>query len=241
MALSLEDALRCYKERSKAMKCLKLTGLCLVVVLVLGAASAASASAASGPVFSKVIVEPLKEGEKVPFTSTTGKTTLETVGKEKIVCLSSIDKGELTGPTSLVLAVAFKGCEHSATKCTSAGAAEGEIVTNAFEGKLGNLKSESTPGVALFQEKTKPADAEFTCGTTKIKLFGGVVGPITPAGTAVTKLKLSYKETAGIQLFENIFGGPLDNLSASFGEGKAERMGLTGTDTLTLSKPIQVG
>ena len=224
------------------MKCLKLTGLCLAAVFVFGAATSVSAAAA-GPVFSKVIVEPLKEGEKVPFTSSTHKTTLETVGKEKINCSSSTDKGELTGPTSLVLGVAFKGCEYAATKtkCTSAGAAEGEIITNNFEGKLGNLKSESTPGIALFQEKGKPADAEFTCGTTKIKLFGGVVGPITPAGAAVTKLTLSYKQTAGIQLFENIFGGPLDNLSASFAEGKPERTALSGTDTLTLAKPIQVG
>jgi hypothetical protein len=218
---------------------LKLTGLCVAAVFVLGAVTAVSASA--GPVFSKVIVEPLKEGEKVPFTSTSGKTTLETVAKEKIICLSSTDKGELTGPTSLVVAVAFKGCEHLATKCTSTGALEGEIITNNFEGKLGNLKSESTPGIALFQEKAKPADAEFTCGTTKVKIFGGVVGPITPVGNAVTKLKLSFKQTAGIQLFENLFGGPLDNLTASFAEAKAERTGLNGTDTLTLSKPIQVG
>jgi hypothetical protein len=222
------------------MKCLKLMGLCLTALLAIGAASAVSASAAS-PVFSKVIVEPLKEGEKVPFTSTTRKTTLETVEKEKITCLSSTDKGELTGPTSLVLSVKFAGCEHLTTKCTSAGAAEGEIVTNLFEGKLGNLKSEATPGIALFQEKAKANDAEFTCGTIKVKIFGGVVGPITPIGSAVTKLTLKFQQTSGIQLFENIFGGPLDNLSTSFAEGKAERSGLAASDILTLSKPIQVG
>jgi hypothetical protein len=224
------------------MKFLRLTGFCLAAALMLGAAAAGSASAA-GPVFSKVIVEPLKEGEKVPFTSTTKKTTLETVAREKITCLSSTDKGELTGPTSLVLGVAFKGCEFAATKtkCTSTGAAEGEIITNNFEGKLGDLKSESTPGIALFQEKAKTVDAEFTCGATKVKLFGGVVGPITPVGAAVTKLILKWQQTSGIQLFENLFGGPLDNLSASFAEAKAERAALSGTDTLTLSKPIQVG
>jgi hypothetical protein len=214
--------------------------LSLAAIAALFSTTAIAAASAAEPIFQRVIVTPVKEGEKISYTAAGTKTTLETVEKSKIACASVAAKGAITGPSSLTMAVAFKGCESSATKCTSAAAAEGEIVTNTFEGKLGNLKSGSTPGVALFQSKAATTDAEFACGTTKVKLTGGVVGPITTVGKVESKLTLTYTAKAGIQLFESLFGGPLDTLALQFEPGKAEQSGLNAHVTLTLAEPLEV-
>jgi hypothetical protein len=213
--------------------------LCLVALTAVGCIVTATASAAE-PIFNKVVVVPLKEGEKVSFTSTGLKANLETVGKKLIVCASSTGQGEVVGPTGMKLGITFKGCESATTKCTSTGAAEGEIVTNGFEGKLGNLKSGSTPGVDLSQLKEKTNDAEFTCGTTKVKLFGGVVGPIVTANKKTTRLLLTYSARSGIQLFENLFGGSVNTFSTSFGEAAAEQTGLVGHITLKFSEEVEI-
>jgi hypothetical protein len=213
--------------------------LSFLAVIAAGAITTATAAAVE-PVFQRVVTTPVKEGEKIPFKSTGAKTTLETVEKAKIACTSTTNTGSITGPTSLTLAITFKGCESSATKCTSAGAAEGEIVTNVFEGKLGNLKNGSTPGIALFQSKTSTVDAEFTCGTTKVKLTGGVVGQVTNVGKPSTKLIISYVAKSGVQLFESLFGGTLDVLNLQFAEGKAMQSAVVTKDTLVFPEAIQV-
>jgi hypothetical protein len=221
------------------MRRIALMALSLLSVAAASASAAVSAAAAE-PVFERIVITPLKEGEKVPFTSKTGRTLLETPAKTKVACAGATDKGSIEGPTSLSLSVKFTGCESGAAKCTSAGAAEGEIVTNTFEGKLGNLKSGSTPGVALAQSKEHTNDAEFNCGATAVKLFGGVVGAVAPIGKTVSKLIVGFKESAGVQLFESLFGGPLEALSATFNGGTAESTGLEATDALTLAEPLQV-
>jgi hypothetical protein len=214
--------------------------LSLAAIAALFSTIAIAAASAAEPIFERVIVTPVKEGEKISYNATGTKTALETVEHNKISCTSVAAKGAITGPSSLTMTVAFKGCESSATKCTSAGSAEGEILTNTFEGKLGNLKSGNTPGVALFQSKAATTDAEFTCGTTKVRLTGGVVGPITTVGKVESKLTLTYSAKAGIQLFESLFGGALDVFNTQFGEAKAEQSGLNAHVTLTLAEPLEV-
>jgi hypothetical protein len=220
----------------------RISSLAIAALAVVGALAGAAATAASAaePIFERVVVTPVKEGEKISYTAVGAKVSLETVGKNKITCLTSAGKGAITGPSALNMSITFKGCESSATKCTSTGAAEGEILTTAFEGKLGNLKSGSTPGVAFFQGKEKSTAAEFACGTTKVKLTGGVVGPISTVGKVESKLTLSYTAKSGIQLFESLFGGPLDVLDLQFGEGTAEQSGLVAKFTLKLSESLEI-
>jgi hypothetical protein len=206
----------------------------------LGCTVAATAASAAEPIFQKVIVVPVKEGEKLAFSSSGAKATLETVGKKTIVCTTTSGQGEIIGPTGINLSITFKGCESAATKCTSAGAAEGEIVTNGFEGKLGNLKSGSTPGVDLSPLKGSTDDAEFACGTTKVKVFGGVVGQINAIDRKTTKLTLTYSEKTGVQLFESLFGGSLDVLGTSFGEAEAEQTGLSAHLALKLAEEVEI-
>jgi hypothetical protein len=211
----------------------------VAIAALLGSAAIATASAAE-PIFERVIVIPVKEGEKITFKGVGSKVTLETVEKSKVTCTSTASTGAVSGPNGVTMAITLKGCESSASKCTSAGAAEGEIVTNTFEGKLGNLKSGSTPGVALFQSKEKTTDAEFTCGTNKVKLTGGVVGTIGLDERVETKLTLLYTAKAGIQLFESLFGGTLDVLDTQFNEGAATQSGLSTRITITLAEPLEV-
>ncbi len=212
--------------------------LCLACALAAASAGATIASAVE-PIFEKVIIVPNKEGEKIPFTATGTKAVFTTTAGAKITCLTASASGNVVGEHTMTFAVTFKGCEGFTAKCTSAGALEGEVVTAGFEGKLGNLKSESTPGIALFG--LKETDAEFTCGTTAVKLTGGVVGPISPFGSVVNKLTLQYKAASpGIQLFESLFGGPLDTFSLATGGGGPVHAALGEKIALKMSEPIEI-
>ncbi len=220
------------------MKHVRIVGFCLAVALGLIGATAGSASAAA-PEFSRSTSTPVKEGEKITFTSTAKSAKLESVGKEKIACATATDKGEIVGPTGINSSFTFKECVKGTEKCTSSGAAAGEIVTNIFEGKLGDLKSSSTPGVSFAQAKEKTNDAEFTCGTEKIVLSGGVAGSIT-LKRATSKPPIVFVEKLGIQAFEGLFGGTLETLSMTVGTGKAVQAGLSLKDVLALPEEIAI-
>jgi hypothetical protein len=221
------------------MKRVGIIGFCLAVALGLIGVSAGSASAAA-PEFSRSTSTPVKEGEKITFTSTAKLPKLESVGKVKIACATATDKGEIVGATGINTSVTFKECLKGTEKCTSTGATAGEIVTNTFEGKLGNLKSSSTPGVSFAQAKEKTSDAEFTCGTEeKIVLSGGVVGSIT-LKRATSKPPITFVQKAGIQQFESLFGGTLEILSLKVNTGAAETAGLSLKDVLVLPEEIAI-
>jgi hypothetical protein len=215
-------------------------GICAGTLLVIGAVGAAPAVAAE-PIFEHAIIVPIKETETIPFTTSSKGAGLETVGGKKIACKGSNAKGAITGPKTIAkFVVKFTECEGLASKCNSTGAAAGEIVTTPFGGTLGDLKSESTPGIAFTPEGVSGVAAEFTCGTTGVVITSGVVGPITTVGKLEARLSLNFKETKGVQLFESLFGAPLDVFKTSFNKEKAEQTGLGSLQTVVPSEPIEV-
>jgi hypothetical protein len=61
------------------------------------------------------------------FTAKSGKSTLETVSGEKIVCKEDKVTGERTSAKTGKATITFIGCEANGLKCNSAGAKNGEI------------------------------------------------------------------------------------------------------------------
>jgi hypothetical protein len=203
------------------------------------------AGSASALEFNKLTFTPLKAGEKVAFASgtvTASRLEILETGKKPlpVTCTSGIvSKGELTGPTTLTMTVALRGCSATAGKCTSTGGAEGEIVTGALEGLLGTLKL--AEGKAGLDAKNATAVAEFACGTTKIKITGGVVGGINAISKAgKTKLSMAYSQKEGVQKDKSLFNGGEDKLVPTIGEAKGESVGLQGKINVVINEAIAI-
>ena len=171
---------------------------------------------------------------------------LETVGKKTVKCSAQTGVGEYTGAKSVGnVVMTFTGCEFSAAKCASAGAAEGEVVTKTLEGVIGIEKAgtkgptSSKISLDLFPVGASGPLMEFTCGASSISIKGSV---LVPVGTnkMVAGATLKYAQTSGKQKPEKLEGMPKDTLEASIAEGPYEQMGLALTTIETNEEKIEV-
>jgi len=183
-------------------------------------------------------------GPKATFTTSAraeAALTLETVRKVKVTCKGEVSSGEYTGPTTVGgVVVTLTGCEALLTKCTSAGAAEGEIVTSTLEGVLGwEAKEEHRVALDLFPVETGGVFTEFVCGATSMAVRGSVISPVI-SGRMQSSTTVKYAATAGHQKPEHLEGEPNDVLESSLLGGSFEQTGLTLTTTLTNAEPIEV-
>jgi phospholipase C len=167
--------------------------------------------------------------------------TLETVRKVKVTCKGEVSSGEYTGPTTVGgVVVTLTGCEALLAKCTSAGAAEGEIVTSTLEGVLGwEAKEEHRVALDLFPVERGGLFTEFVCGGTSMAVRGSVISPVI-SGRMQSTTTVKYAATAGRQKPEHLEGEPNDVLESSLLGGSFEQTGLTLTTTLTNAEPIEV-
>jgi phospholipase C len=167
--------------------------------------------------------------------------TLETVRKVKVTCKGEVSSGEYTGPTTVGgVVVTLTGCEALLAKCTSAGAAEGEIVTSTLEGVLGwESKEEHRVALDLFPVERGGVFTEFVCGATSMAVRGSVISPLI-SGRMQSTTTVKYAATAGHQKPEHLEGEPNDVLESSLLGGSFEQTGLTLTTTLTNAEPIEV-
>jgi hypothetical protein len=216
------------------MKRVNITGLCVVAAFAMSAAVAASASAALpefSPPFSKT------------FTSTSKATLLQTVGGAKLTCAADTNLGEITGPQSGVVKIAFTGCKLKKVPCNTPGVAPGEIVTGLLSMKIGYInKAKKEVGVDL-EEPTGAPIITFICGSaTRAVVIGSVIGRITPVNKLVTPpetFKLKFAQVAGVQKITKLEGGPIDVLETSLG-GPFEGSGLGSTDLLLFGEPVKL-
>jgi hypothetical protein len=211
---------------------IKIAALCLTATFAVGAVAAASASALpefSGP-FPK------------PFTSKSGVSNLETVGKKRVKCKADTNTGEITGPNAGQVTIRFTGCESSKFLCNSPGAAAGEIVTFPLTTTLGYVNRE-TKEVGL--DLSNPAGAlvmEFQCANIRGVVRGSVIGKITPINKPVkppSKFTVKFIQKAGKQSITAFAGGPPDILETSFG-GPFEPSGLTSNDSIAFATPVVI-
>jgi hypothetical protein len=211
---------------------IKSVALCLMTTFAVGAVAATSASALpefTGP-FPK------------PFTSKSGVSNLETVGKKRVKCVADTNTGEITGPNAGHVTIRFTGCESSKFPCSSPGAGAGEIVTFPLTTTLGYV-NRVTKEVGL--DLANPAGAlvmEFQCGNIRGSVRGSVIGKITPINKLVKppgKFTVKFLQKAGKQSIIEFAGGPPDILETSFG-GPFEPSGLSSTDSIAFGSPVTI-
>jgi hypothetical protein len=188
-------------------------------------------------------------GPKAKFTTSIKAltvATLETVTKKLIVCTGQTSTGEYTGRKTVGnVVITFTGCEMGGSKCTGAGAEEGEVVTNTLEGVLG-IEKTSTEGPVknkiaqdLFPVAEEGPLMEFSCGPTPVSVRGSVLDPVK-SNKMLSTATLKYAATAGKQKPEKFEGLPKDVLETSFGEAAFDQSGLKLTTIQTSEEKIEI-
>lgn len=212
----------------------RIIGLCLMAGIAGSAIVSASACAAlpefSGP-FPKSV------------TSKSGIALIETVGGAKASCQAGTNTGEVTGPKTGTTILRLTGCVVLSFKCTSPGAAEGEIVSNPLSITLGYInKALLDVGVSL-ESATGGPIAEFKCGPVDVTETGSLIGRITPIDKVVKAgkpFKLKFTQRKGKQKPNKFEGGPIDVLMASVDGGPPEEAGVSTKVELTLNEAGEI-
>lgn len=257
------------------MKRITVVGLCLAIASVLSAVAAVSVSAAA-PEYGRCFKQaggkyknasctlasvPGEEkyewfpgpGPKAKFTSTLKPATvatLETTGGAKVTCTGETNSGEYTGPKTIAnLAITFTGCEAGALKCSTEGAAAGEVITEPLAAGVAFAifgKKEKREGTGIGRA-TAPAEGEvivtMTCAGLSVTLKGTVLNFLMPNKMQLTSI-LKYKATKGKQkpqfyeneAKENEFGV----LFSSFGGGPFVQTGLSAEVVQTNEEKIEI-
>jgi hypothetical protein len=185
--------------------------------------------------------------EKKKFTTkiTEGAATLETVKGSKVVCKTETSTGEYTGTKTVGgVVLILTGCERLGEKCSSAGAAGGEIVTKSLEGVLGIEKlgvTNATNRIAfdLFPVGKTGMVMEFSCGGTEVSVQGSLIVPVSANKMLLTST-LKYSASKGKQKPEMFVGELKDILEASFNKEVFAQTGLTLKTTQTNEEPVEV-
>lgn len=249
------------------MKVLRIVGLSLAAVLVIGVfASSATAEApeygrcvkTAGGKFknAKCTVASLPGEEKYEwfpgvvknkFTTRLKEGTIitfETVGGSKMTCTGSTGEGEITGAKSTIGSYVFTGCELNGFKCATEGAPAGTLIGNTLDGLLGVEFEAASPVNNRIAEDLFPAESgglfvDFSCVGIKVVARGSVLNPTTENSmTASTTLK--WTTTSGKQKPEKFVGGPTAVCEVSTNGGPFEQCGGTLTLVLTLEEPIEI-
>jgi hypothetical protein len=254
------------------MRRISLLGICLVAMLATSAIAVAGASAAppelgrcvkvakgrvgkykdagceKGEVTAKGTYEWEPGAIKNKFTSTSAKSTFETVTKLRIACTSDADTGEyLPGNNKEDLeTITDSGCAISgpvgSTKvkgpCQSIGSPAGTIVTSPLRSLLGFIKAPNEVGVDLSSVTGGPI-AELGCAGVVISITGSVIAPITPISKMTTTFKEKFKAHIGIQSPEKFEGQPPDTLTCTVA-GTPLPCGLTSTETITNEELLEI-
>lgn len=176
------------------MKRLSTTFL-LVAVSVLCVASTASA-----------FVTPYFTKSSTPFTSkvTSAKVIMKDTAGLQVACTAGTnEKGEVITEGSKKakkIIMKFTGCETGTIKCTSAGLGAGEIQTEKLEGEVGYLEPAVLGAkIVAFALKAEVGEVimKYTCGISKVEVFGCVVSKLSEAGIVTNKFKLAFEEEKG--------------------------------------------
>jgi len=174
-----------------------------------------------------------------------GTATLETSKGLKVLCTTAASVGEVTGARTVGnVTLTFTGCTQKATKCSTAGAAEGELVSLPLAGALGLEKAGLTPAqnkiaLDLFPVEGSGKVMEVTCGTASLLLRGSVLVPI-PANKMATSLTLNYTAAKGKQKPEGFLGAPKDVFELSLNKGLFEQAGLKAKMTMATEEALEV-
>ncbi len=172
---------------------------------------------------------------------------LQTPKGARLSCLSLAGTGDFTGnalSTVGNLGLTLSGCELSGSKCASAGAASGEVLSTPLEGALGitkpaNKSAKNRIGLSIHPAGVGGSVAQFGCGSSSVSLRGSVVGSIT-TNEMLSSLPLSFSSSKGKQKPEGFSGQPPSALEISLDGAPFEQAALTLKASLIGEEPLEV-
>jgi hypothetical protein len=183
------------------------------------------------------------------FTGSSGTGTLETRGRVKVECKHEASSGEFTGPkTGDNINVTFTECSESLKhKCTSAGAAEGEIKTVTLAAELVWEKKPKKTAIRLFPQ-SGAFFASFICGPAEVEVrenstTGGILVPIL-ADKAQTTVTEKFTAKSGVQKPDAYYNSANEKvpcfLEAKIGGSVFEQSGQTETNIMVDEEALEV-
>jgi alpha-tubulin suppressor-like RCC1 family protein len=169
--------------------------------------------------------------------------SFETVGRRTISCTAASGQGAFDGPRELAEQMTFSGCESSAQKCFSAGAAAGEIRTAGLTATL-VWEARSTSSVALLVSAEKAGEPllKMQCGASAVEVKGSLLVPVKESVMASSQV-LKFAAVRGIQEpseYEGASGKVKAYLEASFSGGPFERTGLKAAVTQAGEEAVEI-
>ncbi len=193
-------------------------------------------------------------GARSKLEGTLSEPKFETVGKNRLSCVSGRLEGEYTGPkTAAIDHLRLTGCRASfpSASCQSGVAQEGAIESSVpLEGELGFIVAGERPRVGWAIRPQAPGSyvASFGCGagttTTVMTLEGSVIGRVTPIDQMVATFELRYAQSSGKQIPEALEGGVREVLTLVtaplVGAATTEQVGINSKAALTGEEALEI-
>lgn len=179
---------------------------------------------------------------KTKFKTSGGVGKLETANGTTVTCKTEESGGEFNSSKTVTgVVIRFTHCEAASFTCETAGAKEGEIVTNPLEGKLG-FENKLRKKIALDLFPTA-ADGglyvTFNCTVALHITVGGSVLVNVPSDKMLTALTLKYVAKGAKQKPEHFEGEPNDTLVSEINGKKPEQSGINIISTQTGEEPLE--
>jgi hypothetical protein len=177
------------------------------------------------------------------------KVALETAGGTLVTCRGTGGgHGEYAGTKGVAnVTIDLTECTEgtsslkSTPKCSSPGAAEGEIRTSTLEGEIGYDNRElNNVALSLSPAEEGGPFTTFVCGVTTTTVRGIVFGSISPVNSATTSTKLAYGGSKGKQKIEGFEGGPGNFLEALSTGGLFVKANINGSFSVTNEEAIEI-
>lgn len=228
------------------MKRIKLMGLALIAVFLLGALGASSAMAEEGG-NPEILPLPTPTAPLTFTSETDGPPRLVTTAGTEIQCKEATNEGEFTSKRLGTLHIDFEKCVSAKAPCTSTNDNSGIILT---EGKihLVDILPTGTLDLGLWFEPLAigGGDLKFKCGIITIEILGSLIGEVDNEHSELLKdlekgkhfIVLWKEEKQGEQLIKTCMltkefcEGKTFELKATLGKG--EELAVEIADALVL-------
>ena len=180
------------------------------------------------------------------FTLSGATPVIETAARRTVSCATVAGQGSYPGPRESLWQMTFSGCETSSQKCSSAGAAAGEVRSAALSGApVWEQRSTSHVALLLAAQQNGAPLLQMQCGSSSVEVKGSVLVPVKSGSMLSTQtLKFTNGGGRGIQApseYETATGQLAPAyLEMSAAAGGLERAALKLTLTQTGEEAVEI-
>ncbi|HEV3045944.1 MAG TPA: IPT/TIG domain-containing protein [Solirubrobacteraceae bacterium] len=163
-------------------------------------------------------------------------------GHATLSCGGASGSGAYLGEKAVTnVTIVFTGCTLGGSKCSSAGAAEGEVDSFTLEGGLGyREKSANTVGLDLRPSGEAELVLEAVCGSSTVRVRGAAIAALSPVNKMTASFTLHFKTSKGVQSPEHFEGEADEFYELSVGAGAYEQAALSFEANTTNEESLEV-